>query len=349
MKKRMFITTIVMMLVLAVALTTSSLAWFSSSNQSVTASSATFTAKTKGSNVNLKIGRGTSGWDNKIALTSGSTDGSMLPYIPTAAIVPTYDGDSFVWNPTISFNGASVAESKFVIDSVNTVDNPTVARGGSNGYYYDYFYIHNADAQTSISELSFKVTSSTEVPENSGETTCRVYAAIILFKSVSLTAGETVPANAAMDAGKELVNNDDPGANEINIGDGTYTAWVPFAAFTYSESTASYKWQYADFDGETNYNGADVSTLETQKADSNFSIEGSADEFKLNTESLRALNNKAFDTDSGESDETSTFSMSALETFRVDFYYWFDGETLDEYKDTTKGEVSIEISAPTIS
>jgi flagellar basal body-associated protein FliL len=56
MKKRMFITTIVMMLVLAIALTTSSLAWFSSSQGSVTANAAEFTAGTAdGTSVNLKI------------------------------------------------------------------------------------------------------------------------------------------------------------------------------------------------------------------------------------------------------------------------------------------------------
>ena len=55
MKKRMLITTIVMMLVLAVALTTSSLAWFSASQATVTASGGSFTASTSNNVVALGI------------------------------------------------------------------------------------------------------------------------------------------------------------------------------------------------------------------------------------------------------------------------------------------------------
>ena len=57
MKKRMLITTIVMMLVLAVALTTSSLAWFSASQATVTASGGSFTASTSNKVVALGISK----------------------------------------------------------------------------------------------------------------------------------------------------------------------------------------------------------------------------------------------------------------------------------------------------
>lgn len=55
MKKRMLITTIVMLLVLAVALTTSSLAWFTASQATVTATGGQFTATTSNSVVALGI------------------------------------------------------------------------------------------------------------------------------------------------------------------------------------------------------------------------------------------------------------------------------------------------------
>lgn len=355
----MFITTIVMMLVLAVALTTSSLAWFSASNASVTASSATFKAQAASSNVNLKISKTPNSWGNSIKLASGNTEGSMDPLIPTAALVPTYSDGNYIWNSAIVLNGASASLGSFVIDDSNKPNVPQVSRGGSNGFYYDYFYIHNADAQTSINELYFEVQSQTKVGEDSSDTACRAYAAIILFNEVQVEVGGTVPSNAALDAGKTVVANDADSVNsdeEVKANlevdeDYVYQAWVPFAAFSYSPAKATYKWQYADFnkkdaDGSYTYNnipilGKEGVEIPVQEADSNFATTSSHDKFTLNSSSLKELNSK-----SGTTDSDSSFVMSAGATFRVDFYYWLDGLDLDEFKDDTTAEVSIEISAP---
>lgn len=357
MKKRMFITTIVMMLVLAVALTTSSLAWFSASNASVTAAAATFKAKAASSNINLKIAKTTGSWGNTINLASGDlTSGTMEALIPTEALVPTY-GDGYVWNPAIKLNGAKVgSESNFIIDSANPVSNPEVIRGASNGYYYDYFYIHNADSQTPINKLNFKVTSKTSVEEGSGDTACRAYAIMILFKSVDVEVGEEVPANAAEHAGDTVVAQDTEGEpSSGNVKANTergekhyvYLAWVPFAAFSYSPAKSTDEWQYADLDKKTEegtyaYNNADILSLSKQVADADFASETApGNAFTLDSTSLKTLNSK-----SGTTDNDSVFSMLAKETFRVDFYYWLDGLDLNEFKDETQAEVSIQIEAP---
>lgn len=349
MKKRMFITTIVMMLVLAVALTTSSLAWFSASNASVTATAATFKAQAASSNVNLKISKTTSSWGNTINLIPGDlTSGSMEALIPTEALKPTYD-DGYVWKPTIQLNGAKVgSESNFIIDSANHVSNPTVTRGASNGYYYDYFYIHNADSQTPINKLNFKVQSKTSVAEGSGDTACRAYAIMILFKAVDVTVNSNVPANAANNAGKMVVASGALSVEENEVkatSDAGYLAWVPFAAFSYSPKS-SYEWQYADLDKQTegvfDYNNANILSLDTQIADADFATAtATGNAFTLDSASLKTLNSK-----SGTQDDDSDFSMRAKETYRVDFYYWLDGLDLDEFKDETQAEVSIQIEIP---
>ncbi len=357
MKKRMFITTIVMMLVLAVALTTSSLAWFSASNASVTASAATFKAQTAGSNVNLKIAKSTGSWGNSVELKSGNVAvGSFEPVIPTDAIISKYNAGEYVWNPGIQLNGAKVgSDQKFIIDSTNPVQNYTVSREASNGYYYDYFYIHNADAQTAINALSFTVESSARA-EESGETACKAFAALILYKAEYVAVDSTVPENAVENAGFTVVSKDasDPiGASSIKantdlgtteLPDERYLAWIPFCAFTIGDRPTSgiSAWQYADLDGSIDYNNVSIlgdttHPIETQEVDAYF-----GEAYNLNYLALQRLNSKGNDSNK---DESSTFSMSAKETYRVDFYYWFDGLDLDEYKDTTKAEVSIKIEA----
>ncbi len=87
MKKRMLITTIVMMLVLAVALTTSSLAWFTASQATVTATGGTFTASTAGSATNIGLAQATDGeWASTIAMLTPSASTKLMPLCPQAEI-----------------------------------------------------------------------------------------------------------------------------------------------------------------------------------------------------------------------------------------------------------------------
>lgn len=419
MKKRMFITTIVMMLVLAVALTTSSLAWFSSANTSVTAQSATFTATSSGdSNVNLKISNSTESWGNTISLTSAA-DRTMVGMIPQTALVasttlgenaytaPTFTGvtingthedvvhGDYAWPARIAFNSATIDdESYFIIDKDavgkkangddateadrNGVTNYTTSTaGGVNGYtgfYYDEFYIHNADTQSVINSLNFQVRGSltniaTGQDVEESDYTCNGYAAFIIFDAVAVTVGQTVPANALENAGATVIaygGSPEEGqvAATTSGENGRYLAWVPFAAFTFAmekgsnETVQEAAWQFADLDAVDNDafvyarqndgSGVLITALKTQEYDALSGDTG----FTLNTNTLRALNDKVpnyqnniVNTGNAERDTTSVFNMKAGETFRVAFYFWLDGYTMTSFTDTTVAEVGIRINA----
>ena len=116
----MLITTIVMMLVLAVALTTSSLAWFSASQQTVTANGGTFTARAVDStNVNIALADALDGtWSNSIALASYNP--TMDPACPTAEISTSADLTS------LTFHSARIQDGKFQVDANNKLGNQTV-------------------------------------------------------------------------------------------------------------------------------------------------------------------------------------------------------------------------------
>ncbi|MBQ7653125.1 MAG: hypothetical protein IJS93_01990 [Clostridia bacterium] len=399
MKKRMFITTIVMMLVLAVALTTSSLAWFSSANTAVTASAATFTATSSGdSNVNLKISDSTGSWGNQIALTSAAGR-SMIGMIPQSALVattgtaPTFTGvtvngahvdvvhGNYVWPARMSFNSAKIGdESNFVIEadaagndvngdpstSTNKVsDYSNVAVNGSAGYYYDEFYLHNADAQSVINTLNFQVRGSlskiTGAEAEGSDYTCNGYAAFIVFDAVAVAVGETVPTNALESAGYTVIAyGTSPAENQVAAAsDDKYLAWVPFAAFTIAmdktgdtgANNSNVAWQFGNLDeidgSAFRYNSIAIENVNTQAYDA---ISGDTG-FTLSTANLKLLNDKVVNgegnvTNSNTSrDTTSVFTMPAGETYRVAFYFWLDGYTMTSFTDTTVAEVSIRVSA----
>lgn len=88
MKKRMLITTIVMMLVLAVALTTSSLAWFSASQATVTASGGSFTASTSNNVVALGISKTNGAFGDSISFTAKT---EMKPLCMTSELKAKLD------------------------------------------------------------------------------------------------------------------------------------------------------------------------------------------------------------------------------------------------------------------
>lgn len=94
MKKRMLITTIVMMLVLAVALTTSSLAWFSASQATVTANNGTFTAKTAGSAANIGVASAldATNWKSSADMTVTGSN-ALVPLCAIAALPQNLTAD----------------------------------------------------------------------------------------------------------------------------------------------------------------------------------------------------------------------------------------------------------------
>ncbi|MBP5610323.1 MAG: hypothetical protein J6X72_03185, partial [Clostridia bacterium] len=97
MKKRLLITSIVMMLVVAVALSTATYAWFTS-NASVTASTISLTAATNTADA-LGIGWGTGATGSAGTLITSNVAGTLAPMAPkslsTSGTITTTDSIQF--------------------------------------------------------------------------------------------------------------------------------------------------------------------------------------------------------------------------------------------------------------
>lgn len=159
MKKRMLITAIVMVVVLAVALTTSSLAWFSATQNDVTAANGTFTAATQSAeNVNIAISKTTSGY-----AASCNLDKANIALMPVALKSQL----NFETESKISFNSAKVTGSHFdpseeMISNSGDIDlnddDGSTDEAKSNTYAYrDTVYLVNYDSQNALSKLTIKL------------------------------------------------------------------------------------------------------------------------------------------------------------------------------------------------
>ena len=140
MKKRMLVTTIALVLVIAVALTTSSLAWFSSSS-SVTTGNVTFTATTA-SGANLVLGDlGDVTLDDYDAAARELPDGTAMSPAQGLPALGTLNTDFTVANNKITYNtnpflGATNVEQLTGFDvanqQVDLVANGAYLAGGFN-------------------------------------------------------------------------------------------------------------------------------------------------------------------------------------------------------------------------
>lgn len=146
MKKTMFITSVIMVVVMAIALTTSSLAWFTAAGQNeVTTTALTINAQANAS-TGIQIGRSASGaWFNTINLADAYTGedsatttddivGGMMPLMPLAD-----DG-----TPTIALTQTALANASFVGNKIGTngqfayqADGSTSITPYTTGYYVD--------------------------------------------------------------------------------------------------------------------------------------------------------------------------------------------------------------------
>lgn len=380
----MFITTIVMMLVLAVALTTSSLAWFSSANISVTASSATFYARTNaGSNVSLKISRTTGTWLTSIPLVGGSDSGSMVGVIPTKALVPTVDTAptftgltnqdnspravtwaDYKWDGNMVFNSAKINNetSKFVITAAGTPNEVTTigadgfTKTGSAGVYYDNFFIYNADKIADINALTFSLTDDTALTttgDQAADTASRAYVAIILYDLATFTGNEEIPDNAinslgTFDAGRGKTATEAIG----DSGASSYQTWIPFAAFTFcvkkDTNDTGEPWQWADLDAQTTpgtFDWNDQSIALSSDNTQAFEGLGGIGAGDADKFTLNTASLRVLNGKSETADTTSEFNMGAGEIFMVSMYAWLDGYSMTEYTDTTVLTVGLNIAA----
>ncbi|MBO4479181.1 MAG: hypothetical protein J5774_02315 [Clostridia bacterium] len=146
MKKRLLITSIVMMLVVAVALSTATYAWFTNSN-SVTASSVSLTAKTSDQTA---LGIGWSGAGAGSELTNSLSNGSIDPMAPVSLVANTTEYD-------VDFNTATIKSDagNLVFNDDVTTAHPVVFNNGlSNAAYRDTFYVKNLSAQNTIDHVT---------------------------------------------------------------------------------------------------------------------------------------------------------------------------------------------------
>lgn len=152
MKKRMLITAIVMVVVLAVALTTSSLAWFSATQNNVTASGGSFTASTgsSSSNVNISLSRDMTSWKNGISLLKQGID--MLPVCvnkPNESAVFEGDFNSFKLDTgrTVNayFKPDTIAQQEVLLDNTFDSEGNFIPKESSNNahYYQDAILLVN--------------------------------------------------------------------------------------------------------------------------------------------------------------------------------------------------------------
>ena len=169
MKKRLLITSIVMMLVIAVALSTATYAWFTSS-ATVSASSVTLTAATNNAAA-LGIG-----WTGGTAGTAIETtkSGTLSPMCPEALVPGTTLS-------TVNFKTATIKKEGGV-DQFKTV-------GVANALVFDNaasslvetFYVTNLSGTNKISQIT--VSATIDVPQNG--TTGVALVRIAIFKKVS--------------------------------------------------------------------------------------------------------------------------------------------------------------------
>lgn len=184
----MLITSIVMVVVLAVALTTSSLAWFSASQQTVNAQAGSFVAQTQGaSNVNIAISKTMGSYSALVNLDRFSTQ--MRP----VALVNNFD---FNTNAKFKFNECKIAGAYFDptkisvseeidLDIVNGTEDTAES---TNFNYRDTLYLVNYDAVDKLASIKISLESSLGLGEGKTQTAVPV---VLLRVSRSTNKGST--------------------------------------------------------------------------------------------------------------------------------------------------------------
>jgi len=149
MKKRLLITSIVMMLVVAVALSTATYAWFTSSS-TVTASTVTMTAST---NSAAALGIGWTGGAASTSISTTKADTSLDPMAPAALVPGTTQAG-------VEFKTAKIKTVNDVAQfQVPTGANAVVFDNGlTDASKVETFYVTNLSGTNKISQITIKAT-----------------------------------------------------------------------------------------------------------------------------------------------------------------------------------------------
>ena len=157
MKKRLLITSIVMMLVVAVALSTATYAWFTS-NANVTATTLSMTAainEAPALEISYVNTEGT--WLTTIAATSDTPEGGFKPAAPetlTLADPTAQDPVAGTYLSALTWKNATVVNGKFNNDVTQTNTNYVWHDNAS----HQSFFLHNASTANGISGITMTAT-----------------------------------------------------------------------------------------------------------------------------------------------------------------------------------------------
>ena len=159
MKKRLLITSIVMMLVVAVALSTATYAWFTS-NASVTASTVTMTAAANTAEA-LGIGWGDSSTGVAGTEIVATVSDTLVPMAPKSLVTST---TTFSGEGAIDFNSATIKNinSKAVFNAPNDNVNGLTFNNGSGT---DTFFVKNLSTANSVPAIWMRATISAKETE----------------------------------------------------------------------------------------------------------------------------------------------------------------------------------------
>lgn len=183
MKKKLLLTSIVMMLVIAVALSTATYAWFTSNSQ-VTASTVTLTAES-GAGVALGIG-----WDGGETGTSITANSALTynPMVPSALGVGTTTFSQVSWSGATTYvdNGVSKFNEPYSVT-------PYQYNGTVSGNVKNIFYIENLSQANTISSITLTLS-------NVSDTNSLLRVAVF----TSSTVGGTYTLQAVLGASADL-------------------------------------------------------------------------------------------------------------------------------------------------
>ena len=149
MKKRLLITSIVMMLVVAVALSTATYAWFTQ-NATVEASSMTLKA---GVSDAAALGIGWTGSGASTSITSNVYGASLKPMAPTGLSVGTTDEDVLFYTMTTKQEDGVF---KFNADVTNENKVPPIVYNDNANDPVESFYVRNLSNANTISSVTVK-------------------------------------------------------------------------------------------------------------------------------------------------------------------------------------------------
>ena len=148
MKKRLLITSIVMMLVIAVALSTATYAWFTSNN-SVTASSLTMTAA---SNNAAALGIGWVGGEAGSQLSFVGSASDVQPMAPATLTAGTTES-------TVGFETATVKSVEgHLVFNTPTPATPFIFNNGASENRVSAFYVSNLSTANSVANIQVQAT-----------------------------------------------------------------------------------------------------------------------------------------------------------------------------------------------